>query len=231
MQILMVEDDPTVSQSVVLMLQSDTCALEAAALGHEGVELAKLNGYDLILLDLDLPDLSGYEVLRALRAAGIDTPVLVLSGLSTVANKVKALEFGADDYLTKPFHKDELLARVHAVMRRADVAAEQVVRCGDLAIYLEANRVEIAGQPVGLTKKEFEVLELLALRQGTAISKEMFLSHLYGGMDEPGLKIIDVFLCKLRKKLAAVSGGVEYIETVWGRGYMLQDRERLRGAA
>jgi len=155
----------------------------------------------------------------------------VLSGLSTVANKVKALEFGADDYLTKPFHKDELLARVHAVMRRADVPAELVVRCGDLAIYLEANRVEIAGQPVGLTKKEFEVLELLALRQGMAISKEMFLSHLYGGMDEPGLKVIDVFLCKLRKKLAALSGGTEYIETVWGRGYMLQERERLRGAA
>jgi len=231
MQILMVEDDPTVSQSVVLMLQSDTCALEAAALGHEGVELAKLNGYDLILLDLDLPDLSGYEVLRALRAAGIDTPVLVLSGFSTVANKVKALEFGADDYLTKPFHKDELLARVHAVMRRADVPAELVVRCGDLAIYLEANRVEIAGQPVELTKKEFEVLELLALRQGMAISKEMFLSHLYGGMDEPGLKIIDVFLCKLRKKLAAFSGGTEYIETVWGRGYMLRQPERLREAA
>jgi len=231
MQILVVEDDPAVSQSVVLMLQSDTCALDAAALGHEGVELAKLNSYEIILLDLDLPDFSGYDVLRALRAAGIETPVLVLSGLSTVANKVKALEFGADDYLTKPFHKDELLARVHAVMRRADVPAELVVRCGDLAIYLEANRVEIAGQPVGLTKKEFEVLELLALRQGTAISKEMFLSHLYGGMDEPGLKIIDVFLCKLRKKLAAFSGGTEYIETVWGRGYMLRQPERLRDAA
>src|SRR3954469_2628597 len=207
MQILVVEDDPAVSQSVALMLQSDTCAVDAAALGQGGVELAKRNGYDIILLDLDLPDLSGYEVLRALRAAGIETPVLVLSGLSTVANKVKALEFGADDYLTKPFHKDELLARVHAVMRRADVPAEPVVRCGDLAIYLEANRVEIAGQLVRLTKKEFQVLELLALRQGMTISKEMLLSHLYGGIDEPGLKIIDVFLCKLRKKLAAVSGG------------------------
>jgi len=231
MQILVVEDDPAVSQSVALMLQSDTCTVDAAALGQEGVELAKLDGYDIILLDLDLPDLSGYEVLRALRAAGIDTPVLVLSGLSTVANKVKALEFGADDYLTKPFHKDELLARVHAVMRRADVPAELVVQCGDLAIYLEANRVEIAGQPVGLTKKEFEVLELLALRQGMTISKEMLLNHLYGGMDEPGLKIIDVFLCKLRKKLAALSGGTEYIETVWGRGYMLRQPERLREAA
>ena len=163
MQILVIEDDPAVSQSVALMLRSDTCAVHAAALGEKGVELAKLNGYDIILLDLDLPDLSGYEVLRALRAAAIDTPVLILSGLSTVANKVKALEFGADDYLTKPFHKDELLARVHAVMRRADVPAELVVRCGDLAIYVEAKRVEIARQTVPLTKKEFEVLELLAI--------------------------------------------------------------------
>ena len=231
MQILVIEDDPAVSQSVALILQSDTCAVQAAALGEEGVELAKLNGYDIILLDLDLPDLSGYEVLRALRAAGIDTPALILSGLSTVANKVKALECGADDYLTKPFHKDELLARVHAVMRRADVPAELVVRCGELVIYLDAKRVEIAGQPVGLTRKEFEVLELLALRQGMTISKEMLLNHLYGGMDEPGLKIIDVFLCKLRKKLAAFSGGAEYIATVWGRGYMLQAAGKLTDAA
>jgi two-component system, cell cycle response regulator CtrA len=231
MQILVVEDVPAVLQSVALMLQSDTCQVHVAALGEEGVELAKLNGYNIILLDLDLPDLSGYEVLRALRAAGIDTPVLILSGMSTVANKVKGFEFGADDYLTKPFHKDELLARVHAVIRRADVPAEMVVRCGDLVIHVETKRAEIAGQPVPLTKKEFEVLELLALRQGMTISKEMFLNHLYGGMDEPGLKIIDVFLCKLRKKLAAFSGGAEYIATVWGRGYMLREPERLRDAA
>jgi two-component system, cell cycle response regulator CtrA len=232
MRILLVEDDPAVSQSVALMLRSDTCEVQAAPLGQEGIELAYLNGYDIILLDLDLPDLSGYEALRALRAAGIDTPVLILSGLSTVANKVKALEFGADDYLTKPFHKDELLARVHAVIRRADAPAEPAVRCGDLVIYLEAKRAEIAGQPVPLTRKEFEVLELLALRQGMTISKEMFLHQLYGGIDEPALKIIDVFLCKLRKKLSAFSGGAEYIATVWGRGYMLRgEPERLRGAA
>ena len=231
MQILVVEDDRAVSQSVVLMLQSDTCAVHVAALGEEGVALAKLNSYDIILLDLDLPDLSGYEVLRVLRAAGIDTPLLILSGWSTVANKVKGFEFGADDYLTKPFHKDELLARVHAVIRRADVPAEMVVRCGDLVIHVETKRAEIAGQPVPLTRKEFEVLELLALRQGMTISKEMILNHLYGGMDEPGLKIIDVFLCKLRKKLAAFSSGAEYIVTVWGRGYMLRGPERLRDAA
>ena len=231
MQILVIEDDPEVSRSVALMLETDSCSVRTAGLGEEGVELAKLNGYSIILLDLNLPDCSGYEVLRALRTAGVNTPVLILSGLNAIADKVKGFEFGADDYLTKPFHKDELLARVHAVVRRADRPAETVVQCGDLIIYLEGKRAEIAGQPVPLTKKEFEVLELLALRHGMAISKETFLDHLYGGRDEPGQKIVDVFLCKLRKKLAALSGGTEYIETVCGRGYMLREPERLRDAA
>ena len=227
MRILVVEDDPEVSHSLALMLRSDTCIIDTTDHGGEGVELAKLNAYDIILLDLNLPDLSGYEVLRALRVANVDTPVLILSGLATTANKVKGLEFGADDYLTKPFHKDELLARVQAVVRRSQGPAEMVVRCGDLVVKLDAQRAEIAGQPVPLTGKEYRMLELLALRNGMTISKDMFLSHLYGGMDEPELKIIDVFICKLRKKLAAVSGGVDYVETVWGRGYMLREPHSL----
>src|SRR5215216_6951851 len=134
------------------------------------------------------------------------------------------------DYVTKPFHKDELLARVQAVVRRSQGPTEAVVRCGDLVVNVDAKRAEIAGQPVPLTGKEYQMLELLALRKGMTISKDMFLSHLYGGMDEPELKIIDVFMCKLRKKLAAVSGGTDYIETVWGRGYMLREPHSLREA-
>src|SRR4051794_10954266 len=199
MRILVVEDDSAVSHSIALMLRSDAIIIDMTDLGEDAIELAKYSDYDLILLDLNLPDLSGYEVLRALRVANVDTPVLILSGLATTANKVKGLEFGADDYLTKPFHKDELTARVHAVVRRSQGPPEMVVRCGDLSIYVDAKRAEVAGQHVPLTGKEYQMLELLALRQGMAISKDMFLNHLYGGMDEPGLKIIDVFVCKLRK--------------------------------
>jgi two-component system, cell cycle response regulator CtrA len=228
MHILVVEDDPAVSHSIELMLRSENCTVHTTDLGEEGVELAKLNAYDIIFLDLNLPDLSGYEVLQSLRTANVNTPVLILSGLVATANKVKGLGFGADDYVTKPFHKDELLARVQAVVRRSQGPTEEVVRCGDLVVRLDAQRAEIAGQPVPLTGKEFRMLELLALRKGMTISKDMFLSHLYGGMDEPELKIIDVFMCKLRKKLAAASGGIDYVETVWGRGYLLREPHSLK---
>jgi len=230
MRILAVEDDPAVSRSLALMLRSDTCIVDTADLGEEGIELAKVNTYDLILLDLNLPDLSGYEVLRALRVARVNTPVVIVSGLGATADKVRGLELGADDYLTKPFHKDELLARVQAVVRRSQGPTEEVVRCGDLVVRLDAQRAEVAGQPVPLTVKEYQMLELLALRKGMTVSKDMFLSHFYSGRDEPGLKIIDVFMCKLRKKLAAMSGGIDYVETVWGRGYLLREPQSLRQA-
>jgi two-component system, cell cycle response regulator CtrA len=231
MHILVVEDDPAVSHSIQLMLRSENnCTVHTTELGEEGIELAKLNAYDIIFLDLNLPDMSGYEVLQSLRTAKVSTPILILSGLASTADKVKGLGFGADDYVTKPFHRDELLARVQAVVRRSQSPAEAVVRCGDLAVNVDAKRAEIADQPVPLTGKEYQMLELLALRKGMTISKDMFLSHLYGGMDEPELKIIDVFMCKLRKKLAAASGGADYIETVWGRGYMLREPQCLREA-
>lgn len=228
MRILLVEDDSAVSHSIALMLRSDAFAVDITDLGEDAIELAKYSDYDLILLDLNLPDLSGYEVLRLLRVARVNTPVLILSGLGATADKVKGLAFGADDYLTKPFHKDELLARVQAVVRRSQGPTEEVVRCGDLVVRLDAQRAEIAGQPVPLTVKEYQMLEVLALRRGTPVTKDMFLSHLYGGRDEPGLKIIDVFMCKLRKKLAAMSGGIDYVETVWGRGYMLHEPHSLK---
>ena len=230
MHILVVEDDLAVSHSIQLMLGQRTAPSTRRTSAKKGVELAKLNAYDIIFLDLNLPDLSGYEVLQSLRTANVNTPILILSGLVATANKVKGLGFGADDYVTKPFHKDELLARVQAVVRRSQGPAETVVRCGDLVVNVDAKRAEIAGQPVPLTGKEYQMLELLALRKGMTISKDMFLSHLYGGMDEPELKIIDVFMCKLRKKLAAASGGAEYIETVWGRGYMLREPQCFREA-
>ena len=177
----------------------------------------------VILLDLNLPDMSGYDVLKQLRVSKIKTPILILSGLAGIEDKVKGLGVGADDYMTKPFHKDELVARIHAIVRRSKGHAQSVIQTGDLVVNLDTKTVEVGGQRVHLTGKEYQMLELLSLRKGTTLTKEMFLNHLYGGMDEPELKIIDVFICKLRKKLANASEGRNFIETVWGRGYVLRE--------
>ncbi|MCJ2107688.1 response regulator transcription factor, partial [Methylobacterium sp. E-041] len=157
------------------------------------------------------------------RVAKVKTPILILSGMASIEDKVKGLGFGADDYLTKPFHKDELVARIQAIVRRSQGHAEAVITIDDMIINLDQKVVEIGGKRVPLTGKEYQMLELLSLRKGTTITKEMFLNQLYGGMDEPELKIIDVFMCKLRKKLANASGGTNYIETIWGRGYVLRE--------
>ena len=223
MRVLLVEDDPTTSRSIELMLTHANLNVYATDMGEEGIDLAKLYDYDPILLDLNLPDMNGHEVLRQLRLSRIDTPILILSGDDGTESKLKGFGFGADDYLTKPFHREELVARIHAIIRRSKGHAQSVIRTGRIAVNLDAKTVEVSGSAVHLTGKEYQMLELLSLRKGTTLTKEMFLNHLYGGMDEPELKIIDVFICKLRKKLANASSGKNYIETVWGRGYVLRE--------
>ena len=223
MRVLLIEDDSAMARSIELMLRSEGFNVYTTDLGEEGIDLGKLYDYDIIVLDLQLPDMSGFEVLKALRVAKVQTPVLILSGNAIVEAKVKALGFGADDYMTKPFHKDELVARIQAVVRRSKGHSQSVIITGKLTVNLDAKTVEVDSQRVHLTGKEYQMLELLSLRKGTTLTKEMFLNHLYGGMDEPELKIIDVFICKLRKKLAAAIDGDNYIETVWGRGYVLRD--------
>src|SRR6476659_7001753 len=212
MRVLLIEDDSATAQSIELMLKSESFNVYTTDLGEEGVDLGKLYDYDIILLDLNLPDMSGFEVLRSLRVSKVKTPILILTGLAGIEDKVRGLGFGADDYMTKPFHKDELVARIHAIVRRSKGHAKP-----------DTKTVEVHGARVHLTGKEYQMLELLPLRKGTTLTKEMFLNHLYGGMDEPELKIIDVFICKLRKKLANASQGKNYIETVWGRGYVLRE--------
>ena len=225
MRVLLVEDDPATAKSIEMMLTHANLNVYTTDLGEEGVDLAKLYDYDLILLDLGLPDMTGHEVLRQLRLARIETPILILSGADDTDNKIKGFGFGADDYLTKPFHREELVARIHAIIRRSKGHAQSVIKTGQVLVNLDAKTVEVGGRAVHLTGKEYQMLELLSLRKGTTLTKEMFLNHLYGGMDEPELKIIDVFICKLRKKLSAATGGENYIETVWGRGYVLRDPE------
>jgi len=225
MRVLLIEDDSSMARGIELMLSAEGLNVYTTDLGEEGVDLGKLYDYDIIILDLGLPDMSGYDVLKKLRTAKVSTPILILSGMSEPDDKVKGLGFGADDYLTKPFNKDELVARIHAIVRRSKGHAQSTIQTGKLTVNLDSKSVEVSGQRLHLTGKEYGMLELLSLRKGTTLTKEMFLNHLYGGMDEPELKIIDVFVCKLRKKLAAATAGDNYIETVWGRGYVLRDPE------
>ena len=226
MRVLLVEDDASTARSIEMALASEGIVCDIAELGEEGLEIGKIYDYDIIILDLMLPDLDGYEVLRRLRAAKVKTPILILSGLSAPDQKIKGLGIGADDYLTKPFNKGELIARIQAVVRRSKGHSESIIRTGLLAVNLDTRTVEINGGVIHLTSKEYGILELLSLRKGSTLTKEMFLNHLYGGIDEPELKIIDVFVCKLRKKLADSANGENYIETVWGRGYVLKDPTR-----
>ena len=225
MRVLLVEDDPATAQSLQMMLESEKMVVDATDLGEDGLEIGKLYDYDIIILDLMLPDIDGIEVLRRLRDARVETPVLILSGLTDADDKVKGLGTGADDYLTKPFNKAELMARIQAIVRRSKGHAQSIIRTGKLAVNLDSHTAEVDSHPVHLTGKEYGILELLSLRKGTTLTKEMFLNHLYGGMDEPELKIIDVFICKLRKKLGNATGGDNYIETIWGQGYVLRGPE------
>jgi two-component system cell cycle response regulator CtrA len=232
MRVLLIEDDPTTARSIELMLSAEGFNVYTTDLGEEGLDLGKLYDYDLILLDLNLPDMTGYDVLKRLRNSQVETPVLILSGITEIDAKIRALGFGADDYVTKPFHREELVARIQAIIRRSKGHSQSVVHVGKLSVNLDTKTAEAKGARIHLTGKEYAMLQLLALRRGTTLTKEMFLSHLYGGMDEPEIKIIDVFVCKLRKKLSAACDGENYIETIWGRGYMLRSpAEKIAGMA
>src|SRR5690554_3924397 len=178
MRVLLIEDEPTTAKAIELMLTTEGFNVYSTDLGEEGLDLGKLYDYDIILLDLNLPDMHGYEVLKKLRVAKVDTPILILSGVGELDSKVKGLGFGADDYLTKPFHKEELVARIHAIIRRSKGHSQSVIRTGKLAVNLDTKTVEVNGQRVHLTGKEYSMLELLSLRKGTTLTKEMFLNQI-----------------------------------------------------
>jgi two-component system cell cycle response regulator CtrA len=222
MRVLLVEDDTIVARGVSLALKAASMIVDTADTGEEALELARLYDYDIVVLDLMLPDMEGYEVVRRLRAARIETPVLILSGLTKPQAKIRGFGMGADDYITKPFDQHELVARIQAIVRRAKGFSQPTLTVGPLTLNLGSREVLVEGRNVHLTGKEYAVLELLTLRKGIVLTKEAFLNHLYGGMDEPEVKIIDVFICKLRKKLAQ-AGAADLIGTVWGRGYVLRD--------
>src|SRR2546429_7085799 len=175
MPIWLSEDARATGQSIELMLKFESFNVYSTDLGEEGTDLGKVYDYDIILLDLNLPDMSGFEVLRSLRVSKVKTPILILSGLAGIEDKVRGLGFGADDYMTKPFHKDELIARIHAIVRRSKGHAQSVINTGDLVVNLDTKTVEVNGARVHLTGKEYQMLELLSLRKGTTLTKERFL--------------------------------------------------------
>src|SRR5580692_5294443 len=223
MRVLVVEDDVVTAARIEIVLQGEDFICDLAHRGAAGVQYGKLHAYDIILLDLMLPDMHGYDVLQQLRDAGINTPVLILSGLGELDDKIKGLSFGADDFLTKPFEHRELIARLLAIVRRSKGHTESTIRTGKLLVNLDSRTAEIGDRLLRITPKEYAILELLSLRKGTTLTKEFLLHQLYGGMDEPDLRIIDVFICRLRRKLAKATDGDHYIETVRGRGYLLRD--------
>ena len=231
MRVLLIEDDSATAQSIELMLRSENFNVYTTDLGEEGIDLGKVYDHDIILLDLNLPDMSGFDVLRKLRISKVKTPILILSGLAAIEDKIKGLGFGADDYMTnRSIRTNWSLASTPSCVDPRDTHSRSF-NTDDLCVNLDTKMVEINGARVHMTGKEYQMLELLALRKGMTLTKEMFLSHLYGGMDEPEMKIIDVFICKLRKKLANASGGKDYIETVWGRGYVMREQGLVEATA
>lgn len=223
MRILLVDPDQNTSRSIDIMLRHAGFNPYHTDSSEDAIHLAKTYDYDLIISETILPDMGGLEMLRQIRLSKVETPVMFLTNDDSTETKITAFGYGADDYMTKPFHREELIARIHAIIRRSEGHAQSVIRTGEIAINLSNRTVTISDEPIHLTTKEYKIIELLSLRKGTTLTKEMFLNHLYGGMDEPELKIIDVFIFKLRKKLVAAGASNHHIETVWGRGYLLRD--------
>lgn len=219
-RLLLVEDDRLLSDALSRLLELSGFTVYVTGYGVDALDLARAYRFDLVVLDLSLPDMGGQQVLQQLHQMRPDTPIIILSGEAGLESKIENFLEGADDYITKPFHRDELLVRIHAVLRRSRASAPSEVAIGPLLLDLVTHRATIDGKLVALTGKEYACLEFLATRRGMTVTKEMFLSHLYGGRDEPEMKIIDVFICKLRRKLSD-AGAPKVIETVWGRGYTI----------
>jgi DNA-binding response OmpR family regulator len=221
MKVLVIEDDPTVGQFVKRGLEEQHWSVDLVADGEEGERLARTQPYDLVVLDMRLPGRNGLDVLRNLRAKGFERPVLVLTAQDAVDAKVQTLRAGADDYVTKPFAFEELLARVEALARRPRDLAAPVLKMADLEVDLDAREVRRGGRPIELTPKEFLVLEYLARHVGRVMSRTLITEYAWGYHFDPGTNIVDVVINHLRKKIDA-GRGKKLITTVRGVGYVIK---------
>ena len=225
MHVLLIDRKPSINQGIAFFFKSKGWVVDTAFSGEEGAELARLYDYDLILSDLLLSDITGAEVIKKIRNVGVKTPITIISGSVPVSQKINCFNLGADDFIVRPCDRNELMARIQAIVRRAKGYANSVIKIGQMTVNLDTKIITIAGATLKLTKKEYALLELLALRQNMTVSKEQLLNHLYGAMDEPDIKILDVFLFRIRNKIDKISNGKKYIQTVWGRGYILKESE------
>lgn len=220
MRVLVVEDDPRLLETLARQLRQAGFAVDASADGREGLYIGDEFPVDLAIIDLGLPELPGLELIRSLREHGRNFPILVLTARTEWQDKVAGLEAGADDYLTKPFHPQELMARVNALMRRAGGHAQPKVRLGPVSVDLTAQRVQIDGEEVDLTTFEFKVLQYLIMHAGEVVTKTDLSEHIYEEDADRDSNVIEVFIGRLRRKLDP-SGELKPIETLRGRGYRL----------
>ena len=216
MRILLVEDEPTLRAQLREALVSAGYAVDEADNGRDAHFLGETEAFDAVILDLGLPVLDGLTVLKRWRDAGRVVPVLILTARDNWSEKVAGIDAGADDYLTKPFHMEELLARLRGLIRRAAGQASPLLRCGDLQLDTRSGRVTLAGQPVTLTSHEFKVLDYLMHRPGAVVSRTELTEHIYAQDFDRDSNTIEVFVGRLRKKLPP-----DCIETVRGLGYRL----------
>lgn len=217
MRLLIVEDEDDLADVLSRLLQDAGFACDVARDGEEGLSMALESGYDLVVLDLMLPRLQGERVLDELRTRGVTLPVLVLTARDAVTDRVRLLDGGADDYLTKPFEPAELVSRCRALLRRAAGRASPVQALGEVEIDLARRVVHRSGAPVAVTPREFRVLEYLALHRGRVVSRTELLDHLYGDADETASNVLDVYVASLRRKL-----GADVIRTRRGHGYSVE---------
>lgn len=223
MNILIVEDDELIAKSISMALDDEGHHYHIANTAEDGMNAVREDIFDAVILDINLPDGDGFQFTKTMRRNQINASVLVVSGRATVTDRVVALHSGADGYLTKPFDRQELIASLTAIVRRANGHSDSRIVTGPIIVDLNKHEVMIGKKRLKLTAKEYHILELLSLRKGSTLTKAHFINHLYGGIDEPESKIIDVFICKLRRKLSALTEGENYIHTVWGQGYVLRD--------
>ncbi|MCW3475834.1 response regulator transcription factor [Limobrevibacterium gyesilva] len=222
MRLLLVQGHTAEAQAASTILGATGAVVDHVRTGGDALVYLQTYEYDMIVLDRSLADGEGCDALRRFRAQGFSTPVLMLADYTSGKSRAHALRLGADDLLSKPYDEDEFVARVEAVVRRRNGYARSVLRVGPLEIDMASREVRVDDRPLSVTRKEYSILELMALRKGRVIPKQNFLDHLYSGLDGPETRVIDVFICNLRKKLAAWGLG-SLIDTVRGHGYIMRD--------
>lgn len=226
MKLLIVEDDRLLSNAIARSLR-DAYAVDQAFDGEEGLFYAAQDVYDLVVLDVMLPARDGFSVLEALRARGVRTPVLMLTAKGTTADKLRGLRSGADDYLTKPFDRDELLARIEAILRRATGRADvTTIAFKGLVLHTQTKRAAIDGQPLALKGKQYDVLEYLVSHEGSLISKDRLFDKIWGFLSDTSSNMVEVYVSALRKALAP-SGYDRYIKTIRGAGYLFAEEDHV----